>query len=303
MAAKKTKKKNTQAAAPVYVRKKSAGKPVLTQSTMPARSLFRLLPATMFMAFLLLTLKVVEIFQEGKNISQALFVETVLAEQEAKSEEKKDKPAEEKTAAKDEHAKDEHGKEDKKEGEGHGEERNIDLPQGASTTPPAPTSKGEGMDVPNEQQGFNKRELAVLENLSARREKINQIEREVMLRQTVLEATEKRIDDKITELKTLNDQLKQLLVIKDKEEEAKIASLVKIYESMKPKDAARIFDELDMNILLMVVDKMSERKVAPVLAAMSPEKAKGVTEQLAAQQKSDKETLNRGQEKAATPPL
>ena len=57
--------------------------------------------------------------------------------------------------------------------------------------------------------------------------------------------------------------------------------LVKIYEAMKPKDAARIFDQLDMNILLQVVERMAERRVAPILADMSPKRANELTAEIA----------------------
>jgi flagellar motility protein MotE (MotC chaperone) len=57
--------------------------------------------------------------------------------------------------------------------------------------------------------------------------------------------------------------------------------LVKIYENMKPSDAATIFNQLQMPILLSVIGSMSERKVAPVLASMDPKRAKEVTEELA----------------------
>ena len=67
----------------------------------------------------------------------------------------------------------------------------------------------------------------------------------------------------------------------DKEEEAQIKSLVKVYENMKPKDAARIFNRLEMDILLDVVERMKEKKMAPVLAQMSPEKAEALTVELA----------------------
>ena len=50
--------------------------------------------------------------------------------------------------------------------------------------------------------------------------------------------------------------------------------LVKLYESMKPRDAAAIFNELDMPVLLQVLDRMKEAKAAPVLAAMQPDKAR-----------------------------
>ena len=43
-----------------------------------------------------------------------------------------------------------------------------------------------------------------------------------------------------------------------------------------------------MPVLLLVVDRMKEKSVAPVLAAMSPAKAKDVTVQLAEQRKLQK---------------
>jgi flagellar motility protein MotE (MotC chaperone) len=50
---------------------------------------------------------------------------------------------------------------------------------------------------------------------------------------------------------------------------------------MKPKDAARIFEELEMDILLPVVERMKERKTAPILAKMNADKAKAITTELA----------------------
>ena len=75
----------------------------------------------------------------------------------------------------------------------------------------------------------------------------------------------------------------KLLEDQSEEEKARIASLVKIYEGMKPKEAARIFDTLDLDILVNVVSQMSERKLSPVLASMNPERARTVTIMLAEQ--------------------
>ena len=49
---------------------------------------------------------------------------------------------------------------------------------------------------------------------------------------------------------------------------------------MKPKDAARIFQELEINTLMLVVEKMSERKLAPIMAKMNPKKATEITVEL-----------------------
>ena len=57
---------------------------------------------------------------------------------------------------------------------------------------------------------------------------------------------------------------------------------MKVYETMKPRDAASIFNDMDMPVLLQVVDRMKDTKVSPVLAAMQPDRARLVTTQLAA---------------------
>ncbi len=54
-----------------------------------------------------------------------------------------------------------------------------------------------------------------------------------------------------------------------------------MYETMKPKEAARVFDKLDLAVLVPVVNAMNPRKMAEVLAAMSPEAASKLTVELA----------------------
>jgi len=58
-------------------------------------------------------------------------------------------------------------------------------------------------------------------------------------------------------------------------------SLVKIYEKMKPKDAARIFNNLEMDILIDVASNIKESKMAPILASMSSDRANKLTVELA----------------------
>ena len=67
----------------------------------------------------------------------------------------------------------------------------------------------------------------------------------------------------------------------DDEEEARKKSLVKIFETMKPVEAARIFEQMDMPVLLGILERMKERNAAPVLAQMHPARAKQVTGELA----------------------
>jgi flagellar motility protein MotE (MotC chaperone) len=128
---------------------------------------------------------------------------------------------------------------------------------------------------------FTRAEIDLLANLAQRRDQIEQRAREVDLRESLLAAAEKRLDERIAEIKKLEGSIKQIVQQYDKQEEQNLQGLVKVYENMKPKDAARIFEKLDSNVLLGVVERMKEAKLATVLAEMNPATAQDLTVRLA----------------------
>jgi flagellar motility protein MotE (MotC chaperone) len=124
-------------------------------------------------------------------------------------------------------------------------------------------------------------ELDVLQSLAKRRDELADRERKLDMRETMLKAAEKRVDQKVARLASIEDKIQKLVHQNDQAEDARIHSLVKVYESMKPKDAARIFEKLDRTVLLDVAEGMRESKMAPILAAMDPAAAQAVTVELA----------------------
>ena len=64
-------------------------------------------------------------------------------------------------------------------------------------------------------------------------------------------------------------------------------SLVAMYEAMRPKDAARIFDRLEINILVEVATKMKARSMSAIMAQMTPEAAERLTVELANRASAD----------------
>lgn len=130
---------------------------------------------------------------------------------------------------------------------------------------------------------FSDEELNVLQSLSARRETIEQRERDLEQREKLLQAAEKKVEQKVSELNTLKMQMEQLLGKQQDAENESTRQLVKIYESMKPKDAATIFNDMQGDILLRIISTMSERKSALILAAMDPVKARDISAQIAEQ--------------------
>lgn len=124
-------------------------------------------------------------------------------------------------------------------------------------------------------------EVDVLTSLAKRRSELDARGRDQAMRENILAATEKRVDDKIAALKQLQAQITTLLGQRDSAQEKQVASLVKTYSSMKPKDAARIFDGLNDDVLVPVAQAMKSDALAPVLAAMNPASAQKLTVKLA----------------------
>lgn len=127
--------------------------------------------------------------------------------------------------------------------------------------------------------------LELFEDLEARKAALEKREQELSMREALLKAGEQELEQKYEELQALRETIEGLLGTQSEEEEARIASLVKIYEGMKAKDAAAIFNTLDIGILLQVMGRMSERKSGPILAEMNPDRARIVTIRLAHEKK------------------
>ena len=123
-------------------------------------------------------------------------------------------------------------------------------------------------------------EIEILQQLAVRRDNLDAREAEFSAREGLFKAAEERIDNKIAELQNLRVTIDSLIKKFDAQQDAKLNSLVKIYENMKPKSAARIFEQLEMDTLLEVAERMKERKLAAIMAQLGEERAREVTVEL-----------------------
>lgn len=120
-------------------------------------------------------------------------------------------------------------------------------------------------------------EMEVLKQLSDRRAQLDKRNKELDTREALIRVTEQRVDQKIKEMETLRQQLQSMVNQVSEAQAVQVENLVKIYETMKPDEAARIFETLDMPVLLGVIQRMKPARTAPIMAKMAPEKAKELT--------------------------
>jgi flagellar motility protein MotE (MotC chaperone) len=139
-----------------------------------------------------------------------------------------------------------------------------------------------GTSVPIEPGHINSAgERAILESLQGRRKQLDARSRDLDMRENLLKAAEKRVEAKVSELKDIEARLKAEMGSRDEAEQKRFKGIIAMYENMKPKDAARIFDRLDMKILVEVSTQMNPRNMSEILAQMSPEAAERLTVELA----------------------
>lgn len=126
-------------------------------------------------------------------------------------------------------------------------------------------------------------DLKVLESLFDYREKIKQKAKEVVQKEDQLQIVERRIQQQLTELKRIQGEITALLDKHDEQEEKKLLLMVKIYENMKPDQAAQIFNTLPEDRLLALLKRMKEAKSAAIMSNMNPSQVSHLTDKLLGQ--------------------
>jgi flagellar motility protein MotE (MotC chaperone) len=156
--------------------------------------------------------------------------------------------------------------------------------------PAAPETKPEGMVLrPDEnQQTVSPSEKAILERLQTRRQELEARAREIDIRESLIKAAEQRVQSKTEEMKAIEQRISTVNGQKSEQDNARFKSIVTMYEGMKPKDAAKVFDRLEMSVLLEIASQIAPRKMSDILGLMSAEAAERLTVEMARRAGSDK---------------
>jgi len=145
-----------------------------------------------------------------------------------------------------------------------------------------PTTKdANGHIVPLQFVEGDNSEQALLGRLTERSTSLDKRQADLDMREAIVAAAEKRLADQTQALSDLQAQVNALVDQKQAAEDASFKAIVSMYEQMKPKDAAKIFDTLDIGVLIKIARAMNPRNMSPILAAMSSRPAQQLTTELA----------------------
>jgi flagellar motility protein MotE (MotC chaperone) len=179
--------------------------------------------------------------------------------------------------------------------QGAPKEASKDAPKDASketsksATAASEPAKPDGVVVyPDPTPQVSASERAILERLQARRQELESRARELEIRESLLKSAEKRIESKVEEMKAVEARISTATGAKNEADAARFKGIVTMYESMKPKDAAKVFDRLEMSVLYEIASQIAPRKMSDILGLMQPEAAERLTIELARRAGNDK---------------
>ena len=127
--------------------------------------------------------------------------------------------------------------------------------------------------VPQEMSQVERGSEALMVLLERKERALERREATLSTREADLHAAEEQVQERIDELEMLRGDLEGLLVKLDDRREERVKGLVKMFESMRPVQAAAILVETEDVVGFEVLDRMNRAKAGKILAALPPTRA------------------------------
>jgi len=125
--------------------------------------------------------------------------------------------------------------------------------------------------------------LSTSESLSAFQQKeieIRKREEQLKEKEERLGKLEKEIEQKVKDLLALQKEVQAVRVEKQETQNNRVRGLAKIYGTMKPKEAAKLMENLDDKLVMGIIATMTSDEAAAILALMEVKKAAKISEAL-----------------------
>ncbi len=113
----------------------------------------------------------------------------------------------------------------------------------------------------------------VLTELLRREKRVKQREDVVLDKEKALQIASEAIETRLAALQEAEESLRATLAVADKAAETDLTQLTDVYQNMKPKDAAALFETMDPTFASGFLSRMPPEVAANILAGLSPDAA------------------------------
>ena len=121
----------------------------------------------------------------------------------------------------------------------------------------------------------------ILDALKTREERVSKRESDLRARMQALSVAEAEIDRRMTAMEEAERRLRETLAVAKTAAEDDVAQLTQVYATMKPKQAAALFEEREPDFAAGLLGRMRPDAAAAIMAGLSPQKAYTISVMLA----------------------
>ena len=154
--------------------------------------------------------------------------------------------------------------------------------------------------LPGQTPAISPETFRMIEVIENKNREIKKKEEELRLKEVRLEALEAKILKDLKKIEKSISESKEQMGAQDAKTKANVSSLIKVYSSMKPEEAASLIEAIDGELALKIVSGMKSKVAGQVLSKLDVKVAKRISEKLAGKkEKPTSEQPSEKKEKAA----
>lgn len=130
-------------------------------------------------------------------------------------------------------------------------------------------------------KSWSEEEITLFTKLESRKKELDAKEAELKKMEEELQKQKDELEKRISSLEEVRDKIAAKLETKVKVDQQKVESLISVYSSMKPSQAAKVIEGINEDLAVEVLAKMKNKNAAEILNLMDAEKAKRLSERFA----------------------
>ena len=157
--------------------------------------------------------------------------------------------------------------------------------RGEGKTLPIEEQEKEKIKLPDQVHGVSPETFSMIETIENKNRELKKREEELRIKEVRLEALEAKVRKDLEKIEKSISESKEQMGLQDEKTKENVASLIKVYSSMKPEEAANLVEAIDEDLALKIVSGMKSKIAGQVLSKLDVQVAKRISEKLAGKSK------------------
>ncbi len=144
------------------------------------------------------------------------------------------------------------------------------------------SAKSPGTESPSKAtKAWTAEQLAFFNKLEERNQQLDSKEKELQKLEEELQEQKLALEKRLRDLEEIRTKISSRLDEKVKVDQEKVDKLVEFYSNMKPQNAAKVFEDIDEDLAVEILNKMKKKSAADIMNLLKSDKAQKLSEKFA----------------------